>query len=53
MACKGYYTGSSYFGLVDKARNQYMAFPSDAEYIQYMKERDPDECPDDGPGEHQ
>lgn len=48
MQCKGYYTGGSYFGLVDKAHDKYMPFPTDTEYIQYMKERDPDECPDNG-----
>lgn len=32
---KGYYTSSSYWGWVG---NSYMAFPTHAEYVEYMNE---------------
>ena len=40
MQCKGYYTGSCYNGWVG---NGYMKFPSDTEYLEYIRE-----CGSDG-----
>ena len=34
---KGYYTDSSYWGFVN---GSYMQFPTEAEYVEYMKESD-------------
>ena len=48
MQCKGYYTSSSYFGLVNETHNEYMQFPTDTEYSQYIKERDSNGFLDDG-----